>query len=41
MTVAVSGAAKPLQFSQDYSRCTSKTMLERKMLDVVASLVRK
>src|SRR4051812_42056617 len=41
MTVAVTGAAKPLQFSQDYSRCTSKTMLERKMLDVVANAVRK
>ena len=41
MTVAVSGAAKPLQFSQDYSRCTSKTMLERRMLDVVATLVKK
>jgi hypothetical protein len=41
MTVAVTGAGKPLQFSQDYSRCTSKTMLERKMLDVVANAVRK
>lgn len=41
MTVAVTAAAKPLQFSQDYSRCTSKTTLERKMLDVVADLVKK
>jgi hypothetical protein len=41
MTVAITGAGKPLQFSQDYSRCTSKTMLERRMLDVVASLLRK
>lgn len=41
MTVAVTGAGKPLQFSQDYSRCTSKTMLERKMLDVVANAVTK
>ena len=41
MTVAVSGAAKPLQFSQDYSRCTSKTMLERKMVDAVASKLKK
>ncbi len=41
MTVAITGAAKPLQFSQDYSRCTSKTTLERKMLDVVAGLVQK
>jgi hypothetical protein len=41
MTVAVTGAAKPLQFSQDYSRCTTKTMLERKMVDVVATLVKK
>lgn len=41
MTVAVTAAAKPLQFSQDYSRCTSKTMLERKMLDAVASAVKK
>lgn len=41
MTVAVTGAARPLQFSQDYSRCTSKTMLERRMLDVVANLVKK
>lgn len=41
MTVAVSGAAKPMQFAQDYSRCTSKTMLERRMLDVVAELVKR
>ena len=41
MTVAITGAAKPLQFSQDYSRCTSKTSLERRMLDVVANLVAK
>jgi hypothetical protein len=41
MTVAVTGSAKPLQFAQDYSRCTSKTMLERRMLDVVANLVKK
>jgi hypothetical protein len=41
MTVAVSAAAKPLQFSQDYSRCTSKTMLERKMLDAVAAAAKK
>jgi hypothetical protein len=41
MTVAVTAQGKPLQFSQDYSRCTSKTMLERKMLDVVANAVKK
>jgi hypothetical protein len=41
MTVAVTGAAKPLQFSQDYSRCTSKTTLERRMLDVMANAVLK
>ena len=41
MTVAVTGAAKPLQFSQDYSRCTSKTVLERRMLDVVATALKK
>ena len=41
MTVAVTGAGKPMQFSQDYSRCTSKTMLERKMLDVVATALKK
>jgi hypothetical protein len=41
MTVAVTASGKPLQFSQDYSRCTSKTMLERKMLDVVANAVKK
>ena len=41
MTVAVTAAAKPLQFSQDYSRCTSKTKLERKMLDVVATALKK
>ena len=41
MTVSVSAAAKPLQFSQDYSRCTSKTTLERKMLDVIANAVKK
>ena len=41
MTVAITGAAKPLQFSQEYSRCTSKTSLERRMLDVVANAVTK
>ena len=41
MTVAVTAAGKPLQFSQDYSRCTSKTMLERRMLDVVAGALKK
>ena len=41
MTVAITGNAKPLQFSQDYSRCTSKTTLERKMLDVIANAVAK
>ena len=41
MTVAVSGAAKPLQFSQDYSRCTSKTMLERRILDVISSALKR
>ena len=41
MTVAVTAAAKPLQFSQDYSRCTSKTILERKMLYVVAAALKK
>jgi len=41
MTVTVTASAKPLQFAQDYSRCTSKTALERKMLDVVATAVRK
>jgi hypothetical protein len=41
MTVAVTAAAKPLQFAQDYSRCTSKTALERRMLDVIANAVSK
>lgn len=41
MTVAVTAQGKPLQFSQDYSRCTSKTMLERKMLDVIANAAKK
>lgn len=41
MTVAITGQAKPLQFSQEYSRCTSKTILERKMLDLVANAVKK
>ena len=41
VTFAVTAQGKPLQFSQDYSRCTSKTMLERKMLDVVANAVKK
>jgi hypothetical protein len=41
MTVAITAAAKPLQFAQDYSRCTSKTSLERKMLDVVARAVQR
>jgi hypothetical protein len=37
VTVNVTAAAKPLQFSQDYSRCSSKTALERKLLDVIAA----
>ena len=41
MTVALTAAAKPLQFSQDYSRCTSKTTLERRMLDIVATALKK
>ena len=41
MTVAVTAAAKPLQFAQDYSRCTCKTALERRMLDVIANAVSK
>jgi hypothetical protein len=41
MTVQVTGAAKPLQFAQDYSRCTSKTMLERRMLDVVSGALKR
>jgi hypothetical protein len=40
MTVTVTAAAKPLQFAQDYSRCTSKTTLERKMLDVMAGALK-
>ena len=39
--MAVTASAKPLQFWQVYSRCTSKTILERKMLDVVASALKK
>src|SRR5438105_2089845 len=41
MTVAITASGKPLQFSQDYSRCTTKTLLERKMLDVVAGILKK
>jgi hypothetical protein len=41
MTVSVTASAKPLQFAQDYSRCTSKTSLERKMLDVVATALQR
>jgi hypothetical protein len=41
VTVTVSAAAKPLQFSQDYSRCTSKTALERRLLDVIGTVVKK
>jgi hypothetical protein len=41
MTVAVTAAAKPLQFAQDYSRCTSKTILERRMIDIIANAVKK
>lgn len=40
MTVAITAVAKPLQFAQDYSRCTSKTILERKMLDIMASALK-
>ena len=39
MTTSVTAAAKPMQFAQDYSRCTSKTALEKKLLDVVAASV--
>lgn len=41
VTVNLSAAAKPLQFSQDYSRCSSKATFERKLIDVVAASLRK
>ena len=41
VTVTVTGAARPLQFSQAYSRCTSKTALERRLLDALSTIVAK
>lgn len=41
MTINLTGMAKPLQFSQDYSRCSSKGLLEQRILDVVAGSLKK
>ena len=40
MTTQLTAAAKPLAFSQDYSRCSSKVVLEKKLLDIVATLAK-
>lgn len=37
LTTTVSAAAKPLQFAQEFSRCTSKGTLEKEILAVVKS----
>jgi hypothetical protein len=41
MTTSITAAAKPLAYSQAYSRCTSKVALEKRLLDIVAASVRK
>lgn len=41
VTVNITAAAKPLMYSQDYSRCTSKTMLERRILDALTATLPK
>ena len=41
VTITASSAAKPLQFRQDYSRCSTKLVLERRMLDVLATVAKK
>ncbi|HET9426555.1 MAG TPA: hypothetical protein VFO55_14400 [Gemmatimonadaceae bacterium] len=41
LTTTVTGAAKPMQFAQDYSRCSSKSALETRIADVVAAAVKR
>lgn len=41
MTTTVSALAKPMQFAQDYSRCSSKSTLESKISDIVTAAVAK
>lgn len=41
MTVTVSASAKPLQFGQDFSRCSTKAALERRLVDVVSAALKR
>jgi hypothetical protein len=41
ITINTSAVAKPLQFSQDYSRCSSKGILEERLLDVISGSLKK
>lgn len=41
LTILATAAAKPMQFAQDYSRCSSKSALEKRMSDIVAASVRR
>ena len=41
MTTTVTAQAKPMQFAQDYSRCSSKSTLETRISDIVTAAVLK
>jgi hypothetical protein len=40
VTTTISAAAKPLQFSQAYSRCSTKGVLEKRLMDAIAKSVK-
>lgn len=41
MTTAVTALAKPMQFAQEYSRCSSKSALESRISDIVTAAITK
>jgi hypothetical protein len=41
ITTTADAAAKPLQFAQDYSHCTSKGVLEQSVFDIIMAGVKK
>jgi hypothetical protein len=41
LTTSITAAAKPMQFAQDYSRCSSKSALETRIADIMAAAATK
>lgn len=41
MTTTVTALAKPMQFAQDYSRCSSKTTLESAIFDIATTAAKR